>query len=168
MDWMTALETHYPCYGEAEIAELLGISRSAVSHMRRRGNCGMPEENFSLRMGPVWLAESINAWLVLEIEFRHLIPANPIPPSRGSHEIAQASLNKMLLHDEWLTPPPLAMAFVVDAVRAKHDGLGALAWRNALIAFHADFEPVFVDVFDEVKDMMLGSGLWPWRQTTQA
>jgi hypothetical protein len=51
-------------YGTAEIAEICGVTRPAVSNWLVRGK--MPKPTFRLHMGPVWDAEAsprFNTWL---------------------------------------------------------------------------------------------------------
>jgi len=46
--------------GIAEIAELLGVSRTRIHQLRSEG--ALPQPCETLAMGPVWLREDIERW----------------------------------------------------------------------------------------------------------
>lgn len=46
--------------GIAEIAELLGVSRTRIHQIRGEGD--LPQPYDTLAMGPVWLRQDIEAW----------------------------------------------------------------------------------------------------------
>ncbi len=48
-------------YGIAEIATALGARRQTVAQWFRRGKLPIPDA--TLRMGPVWLDETIEPWI---------------------------------------------------------------------------------------------------------
>lgn len=50
-------------YGTAELAAELGVDRYHVSMWLKRGNRNIPEPDARLSMGPVWLADTVKAWL---------------------------------------------------------------------------------------------------------
>lgn len=48
-------------YGIAEIGEALGARKETVAQWHHRGR--LPEPDFRLAMGPVWLAQTIEPWI---------------------------------------------------------------------------------------------------------
>ncbi len=48
-------------YGIAEIADALDVGTPLVSVWRKRGK--LPDPDITLRMGPVWLAATIEPWI---------------------------------------------------------------------------------------------------------
>lgn len=51
-------------YGIAEIAEALGVDRQLVTVWRRRLSRGLPPPDDELASGPLWLAETVEPWIV--------------------------------------------------------------------------------------------------------
>jgi hypothetical protein len=50
-------------YGIAEIAEALGVDRQLVTVWRRRSSHGLPAPDEELASGPLWAAETVEAWI---------------------------------------------------------------------------------------------------------
>jgi predicted DNA-binding transcriptional regulator AlpA len=71
--------------GLAEIAELLGVSSHTVTSWRQRGQ--LPDPRWSLKSGPVWLADEVKAWF----ERRSKDPDIAVAPDRVSEAIDLAA-----------------------------------------------------------------------------
>jgi hypothetical protein len=54
-------------YGIAEIAEALGIDRQLVTVWRRRSSHGMPFPDEELASGPLWIADTIEPWIMARL-----------------------------------------------------------------------------------------------------
>lgn len=165
MDWKKANECWLVCYGEAEIAQILGVTRSAVSHMRRRGNCFLPEEDVHLRMGPLWFPETIHPWLVDEIESRYLL-TEKVHLFDDHANAAAEDVRAMILDadPDWssLASSAMTTAFATNMTRAKHLGVGVKEWREALLARHAKDRHGLLDALDSIEEGVLRRELWPW------
>lgn len=50
-------------YGVAELSEAIEVDRYKVGVWRQRRTHDMPEPDFELRCGPIWLAATIEPWI---------------------------------------------------------------------------------------------------------
>jgi hypothetical protein len=160
VNWAEAHDCWSLCYGEAELAVNLGVTRSAVSQMRRRGNCGLPEEDVLLRMGPVWFPATICPWLGKEIELRYLHARGVVRPSHSYTAVDDFISDLMEVVDEL---PSVAIAFGFNATRAWAMGTRPGDWMKSLSQRYSN-DRDFDEVLTDAKDDLVALSLWPWRR----
>ena len=60
---MTIKKSGPVAYGVVEIAAKIREDRYKVAQWRQRSTHGMPQPDIQLKMGPVWLAATIEPWI---------------------------------------------------------------------------------------------------------
>lgn len=102
-------------YGIAEIAEALGVDRQLVTVWRRRLSRGLPPPDDELASGPLWLAETVEPWIVetrarLESEQRRSGQERAYTPSFARQAARRFLRLVALLLEEPRRPRPITQA----------------------------------------------------------